>query len=122
MDITWLPGPVRGLFYYLYLVLDLYSRKMVAWEVHESEASELAAQLIHKACLTEGIVAQPLVLHSDNGSPMKGTSNAGDPALAGVTPSFSRPRVSNDNAMLNQCSELASTEPTSPVNRVCQHR
>ena len=59
-DISWLPGPLRGLFYYRYLVLALYSRKIVAWEVHKSEASELAAQLIHKACLTEAIVAQPV--------------------------------------------------------------
>ena len=53
-DITWLPGPVRGLFYYLYLILDLYSRKIVAWEVHETEASDLAAGLIRRACLWEG--------------------------------------------------------------------
>jgi putative transposase len=56
-DITWLPGPARGLFYYLYLILDLYSRKVIAWEVHDSEASDLAARLIRKGCLAEGIVA-----------------------------------------------------------------
>ena len=65
-DITWLPGPARGLFYYLYLILDLYSRKIVAWEVHETEAGDLAAKLIHQACLAEGISAWPLVLHSDS--------------------------------------------------------
>jgi len=97
-DITWLPGPARGLFYYLYLILDLYSRKIVAWEIHESESSDLAARLIHKACLAEGIATQPLVLHSDNGSPMKGASMLETLRRLGVTPSFSRPRVSNDNA------------------------
>ena len=115
-DITWLPGPVRGLFYYLYLVLDLYSRKIVAWEVHESEASELAAQLIHKACLTEGIVAQPLVLHSDNGSPMKGTSMLETLRWLGVTPSFSRPRVSNDNAYAESVFRTCKYRPDYPVN------
>ena len=115
-DITWLPGPVRGLFYYLYLVLDLYSRKIVAWEVHESEASELAAQLIHKACLTEAIVAQPLVLHSDNGSPMKGTSMLETLRWLGVTPSFSRPRVSNDNAYAESVFRTCKYRPDYPVN------
>ena len=46
-DVTWLKFPVAGMFYYLYMVSDLYSRKIVAWEVHESECSELASQLIH---------------------------------------------------------------------------
>jgi len=73
-DITWLPGPARGLFFYLYLILDLYSRKIVAWEVHDTEASDLAAKLVHQACLAEGIVTQPPVLHADNGSPMKGAT------------------------------------------------
>ena len=106
----------RSLFYYLYLVLDLYSRKIVAWEVHESEASELAAQLIHKACLTEGIVAQPLVLHSDNGSPMKGTSMLETLRWLGVTPSFSRPRVSNDNAYAESVFRTCKYRPDYPVN------
>jgi len=70
-DITWLPDPARGLFYYLYLILDLYildlcSRKIVAWEVRETEAGDLAAKLIHQVCLAEGISARPLVLHSDS--------------------------------------------------------
>src|SRR5680860_153677 len=67
-DITWLPGPARGLFYYLYLILDLYSRKILAWEVHETEAGDLAAKLIHQVCLAEVISARPLGLHSDNGA------------------------------------------------------
>src|SRR5690606_32712199 len=69
-DITWLPGPVKGVYYYLYLILDLYSRKVVGWEIHEEESSELAAHLLRKACLREAIAGAPLVLHSDNGSPM----------------------------------------------------
>jgi putative transposase len=115
-DITWLPGPARSLFYYLYLILDLYSRKIIAWEVHDSEASDLAARLIHKGCLAEGIVAQPLVLHADNGSPMKGASMLETLRRLGVTPSFSRPRVSNDNAYAESLFRTCKYRPDYPVN------
>ena len=115
-DITWLPGPARGLFYYLYLIMDLYSRKIVAWEIHACEASDLAARLIRKACLAEGIVAQPLVLHSDNGSPMKGASMLETLRRLGVTSSFSRPRVSNDNAYAESLFRTCKYRPDYPVN------
>jgi transposase InsO family protein len=115
-DITWLPGPARGLFYYLYLILDLYSRKIVAWEIHEMETSDLAAQLVHKACLAERIVAQPLVLHSDNASPMKGATMLETLHRLGVTSSFSRPRVSNDNAYAESLFRTCKYRPDYPVN------
>ena len=115
-DITWLPGPARGLFYYLYLILDLYSRKIVAWELHETEASALAARLLRKACLSEGIAARPLVLHSDNGSPMKGASMLETLRRLGVTSSFSRPRVSNDNAYAESLFRTCKYRPDYPVN------
>ena len=115
-DITWLPGPARGLFYYLYLILDLYSRKIVAWEIHETEASDLAAGLVRRACLSEGIAARPLVLHSDNGSPMKGASMRETLRRLGVTSSFSRPRVSNDNAYAESLFRTCKYRPDYPVN------
>jgi len=115
-DITWLPGPARGLFYYLYLIMDLYSRKIVAWEIHEREASDLAARLIRKACLVEGIASQLLVLHSDNGSPMKGASMLETLRRLGVTSSFSRPRVSNDNAYAESLFRTCKYRPDYPVN------
>ena len=115
-DITWLPGPARGLFYYLYLIMDLYSRKIVAWEIHETEASDLAAGLVRRACLSEGIAAQPLVLHSDNGSPMKGASMLETLRRLGVTASFSRPRVSNDNAYAESLFRTCKYRPDYPVN------
>jgi len=114
-DITWLPGPARGLFYYLYLIMDLYSRKIVAWEIHEREASDLAARLIHRACLAEGTAAQPLVLHSDNGSPMKGASMLETLSRLGVTSSFSRPRVSNDNAYAESLFRTCKYRPDYPA-------
>ena len=115
-DITWLPGPARGLFYYLYLILDLYSRKIVAWEVHETEASDLAAKLIHQACLAEGISARPLILHSDNGGPMKGATLLETLYRLGVTPSYSRPRVGNDNAFAESLFRTCKYRPGYPVN------
>jgi putative transposase len=96
-DITWLPGPVRGLFFYLYLIIDLYSRKIVGWEVYEREDSELAAEVVQRAVWAEGCTGKLEVLHADNGSPQKGSALAGLLERLGVERSHSRPRVSNDN-------------------------
>lgn len=98
-DITFLRSPMRGQFYYLYLVIDIYSRLIVAWEVHECESAEYASEMITRACLRHGIAAmdRPLVLHSDNGSAMKGGTMLSTLQRLGVVGSFSRPRVSDDN-------------------------
>jgi transposase InsO family protein len=96
-DITWMPGPVAGMFFYLYLIVDIFSRKIVGWEVHERESADLAAVLIRQAVLAEGCTLRPLVLHADNGSPMKGATMKVTMEKLGITASYSRPRVSNDN-------------------------
>lgn len=97
-DITYLNGPIKGLFYYLYLIVDLFSRDIVGWEVWEEESAFHASELIRRACLAQGrLTTQPLVLHSDNGSPMKGATMLETLYALGITPSNSRPRVSNDN-------------------------
>ena len=96
-DITYLRGPVRGQFYYLYLVMDIWSRKIVGWAVHERESAELAAALIREAALREGIDAETLVLHSDNGGPMKGATMLVTLQWLGIVPSLSRPQVPDDN-------------------------
>ncbi|MBE1557220.1 putative transposase [Filibacter limicola] len=96
-DITWLGGPVRGLFYRLYLILDLFSRKVVGWEVWETEEAKYAEILVKKASINEKIQGAPLVLHSDNGSPMKAATFLVLLENLGIQSSFSRPRVSNDN-------------------------
>ena len=96
-DITFLATTITGLFYRLYLVMDIYSRKIVGWEIHENETAENASLLIRKACLAEGVSKKGLVLHSDNGSPMKGATMLATLQRLGVVPSFSRPSVSNDN-------------------------
>lgn len=96
-DITYLATAVRGVFFYLYLIMDIYSRKIVGWEVFESESAEQASIVFQKAYLREGIAGEALVLHSDNGSPMKGATMLATLQKLGVLPSFSRPSVSNDN-------------------------
>ena len=70
-DITFLATTITGMFYRLYLVMDISSRKIIGCEIHENETADHASLLIRKACLVEGIIEQGLVLHSDNGSPMK---------------------------------------------------
>lgn len=96
-DITYLATTIQGRFFRLYLVMDIYSRKIVGWEIHENETADHAAVLIRKACLAEGIRKDSLVLHSDNGSPMKGATMLATLQKLGIVPSFSRPSVSNDN-------------------------
>ena len=96
-DITWMPAAIKGKYYYWYMVLDVFSRKIVGHEVQEAESSELAALLMRRASLAEGLAGRPLVLHSDNGSAMKGATMLATLENLGVVASFSRPRVSNDN-------------------------
>jgi hypothetical protein len=96
-DITYLPTNIRGSYFYLYLFLDIYSRKIVGWQVYANESSELASLLFQDICLQEQIAPGQVILHSDNGGPMKGSTMLGMLQNLGVTPSFSRPAVSNDN-------------------------
>jgi transposase InsO family protein len=96
-DITYLKAPVRGSFYFLYLIVDIWSRKIVGWQVHERESPELAAQLFARTCMQLDLDPAGLVLHSDNGGPMKGSTMLATLQRLGVVPSFSRPRVSDDN-------------------------
>jgi len=96
-DITYLLTTVKGLYFYLYLIMDVYSRKIVGWEIYAEESASHAANVFRKAYLREGVAGESLVLHSDNGSPMKGATMLGTLQNLGVTPSFSRPSVSNDN-------------------------
>ena len=98
-DITYLNGPIKGKYYYLYLFSDLFSRKIIGWEVWENETAEHASELIKRIYREEKLYlkAKPLVLHSDNGSPMKGATMLETLYSLGIIPSRSRPRVSNDN-------------------------
>jgi putative transposase len=96
-DITYLKGPVRGSFYYLYMILDVWSRKAVGWAVHSEESAEHASQLFCDTCAELEVDPEGIILHSDNGGPMKGSTMLATLQRLGVVPSFSRPQVSNDN-------------------------
>ena len=96
-DITYLRSRVRGVFFYLYMTVDVWSRKIVGWEVHERESAELAAELFQRTCSEMDLEPYGLVLHQDNGSPMKGSTMLATLQSLGVVPSFSRPHVSDDN-------------------------
>ena len=96
-DITYLLSKVFGQFFRLYLVMDVFSRKIVGWEVHERECGELASLLVEQSCRREGIPRGQLTLHADNGGPMKGATLLATLERLGVAPSHSRPRVSDDN-------------------------
>jgi transposase InsO family protein len=118
-DITWLPAPIHGMFFYLYMIMDVYSRKVVAWEVHPMENAELAADLLHKAVLSERCVLNPPVLHADNGGPQKGFTMKAKLEALGVTPSYSRPRVSNDNPYSEALFRTFKYRPQYPVKGQC---
>ena len=96
-DITYLRSPIRGVFFYLYLVIDVFSRKVVAYRVHDVESATLSGELVESACEREGVVQDELVLHADNGGPMKGSTMLATLQRLGVIASFSRPSVSDDN-------------------------
>ena len=113
-DITWLPTGVRGLYFYWYMVLDVYSRKIVGHEAHVAESAELAALLLRKTSLAEGLAGREVVLHSDNGSSMKGATMLATLEKLGIMPSFSRPRVSNDNAYAEALFRTCKYRPNYP--------
>jgi transposase InsO family protein len=96
-DITYLPSGVKGIYFYLYMFIDIYSRKVVGWQVYQDEQSDLAAEVMRDICAREKIQPDQVILHSDNGSPMKGATMLATLQALGVMPSFSRPAVSNDN-------------------------
>lgn len=96
-DITRLRGPVKWTYYYLYVILDIYSRYVVGWTVAGQEEAGLAKDLIDQTCLRQGIQAEQLILHADRGSLMVSKSLAMLLADLGVTKSHSRPHVSDDN-------------------------
>ena len=116
-DMTYLPATVIGQWFHLYLILDLYSRKIVGWEVHDSDDSHHAAHLVHRTALAEGIAALPTkpVLHGDNGATLKATTVLAMLYWLGVKPSYSRPRVSDDNAFSESLFRTAKYRPEFPA-------
>lgn len=113
-DITYLPTTVRGCYFYLYLFLDIFSRKVVGWQVYDEESTDLGAEVIRDICKREQVKPQQLVLHSDNGNPMKGATMLATLQRLGVMPSFSRPAVSNDNPYSESMFKTLKYRPSYP--------
>jgi putative transposase len=116
-DMTYLPAVVMGRWFHLYLILDLYSRKIVGWEVHDSDHSDHAVHLLRRTAQAEGIaaLADKPVLHGDNGSTLKATTVLAMLNWLGVKPSYSRPRVSDDNAYAESLFRTAKYRPEFPA-------
>ena len=116
-DMTYLRGPVLGQWFFLYLILDLYSRKIVGWEVPANDHADHAAHLVRRTALAEGIhamTAKP-VLHGDNGATLKATTVLAMLHWLGIKPSYSRPRVSDDNAFAESLFRTAKYRPEFPA-------
>jgi transposase InsO family protein len=113
-DITYLASTVRGSFFRAYMILDVWSRKIVGFAVHDDETAAHAADLIEETCESEQVARRTLVLHSDNGSPMKGGTMLAKLDALGVRASFSRPSVSNDNPYSESLFRTAKTRAELP--------
>ena len=114
-DISYLPTEVRGLYFYLYLFVDLFSRRIVGWQVYNCESAELASGLLQAICERQGIMPNQLTVHSDNGSPMKGETMLATMQRLGVAASRSRPAVSNDNPFSEALFRTLKYRPQLPV-------
>jgi len=113
-DITKLAGPERGVFYSLYVIVDLFSRHVVGWMVAERETTQLAQHLFTDTCTSHGIVPGSLTVHADRGGPMRSDGLAQLLAGLGVERSFSRPRVSDDNAFVESHFKTLKYQPDYP--------
>lgn len=115
-DLTFLASRITGMWFYLYLILDVYSRKIVGFEVHETDSSDHAVELLRRTALAEGIHAleEKPVLHGDNGATVKGTSVLAMLHWLRIKPSYSRPRVSDDNAFVEALFRTAKYRPQFP--------
>jgi len=105
---------VQGLYYYLYLALDVFSRFIVGWVVEEVESADHAARLISRACLEQEVREDTLTLHADNGGPMKGATMLATLQKLHVAPSFSRPSVSDDNPFSESLFKTLKYRPSYP--------
>jgi transposase InsO family protein len=116
-DVTFLPAQIQGRWFYFYLIVDLYSRKIVGFEVHDTDSAEHAAHLARRTALAEGLHAKPVrpVLHGDNGATLKATTVLAMLHWLGIEPSYSRPRVSDDNAFAEALFRTAKYRPEFPL-------
>ena len=121
-DITWLPTTVRGSYLYLYLILDVWSRRIVGGHLAERESADVAAALITRTCAEGNVDSRGLVLHSDNGQAMRGRTMLSTLQWLGVIPSFSRPHVSDDNPYSEALFRTLKHTPAYPRLPFASHR
>jgi transposase InsO family protein len=114
-DITYLPTQVRGLYFYLYLFVDIFSRKVVGWQIFDSDSAEKAAALLEDICRRQGVSANQVTVHSDNGGPMKGETMMATMQRLGVAHSRSRAAVSNDNPYSESLFKTLKYRPKFPL-------
>ena len=114
-DITYLRTPIKGQFVFLYLVMDIWSRKIVGWRVHDAESMDVSSALIAEIAAAENIDADRIVLHADNGGPMKGATMLATLQKLGIAASFSRPSVSNDNPFSESLFRTLKYRPEYPT-------
>jgi len=115
-DITYLRhAHIRGGYFYLYLFVDIWSRRIVGAEVHDIQSAELAADLLAKVCGEHDIKAECTALHSDNGAPMKAATMLATMQALGIVKSFSRPGVSDDNPFIESLFRHLKYAPTYPT-------
>ena len=114
-DITALRGPTKGVKYYLYTIIDIYSRKVVGWSIHDAESEAHARRLIRETCRRHGVDRDQLVIHADRGSPMIAGTVAELLNELGVAKSHSRPRVSNDNPFIESHFKTLKYRPDYPA-------
>ena len=115
-DITYCASQVRGQYFYLYMFMDIFSRKLVGYEVFEEESGAHAVTVLQRALLSERCFNEPIILHSDNGAAMKSQTLKLKLEELGVLPSYSRPRVSNDNAYAESVFRTLKYRPQWPSN------
>jgi putative transposase len=113
-DITYLKSPIRGQYYFLYMIMDVFSRMIVGSEVYKVESADFASALINDAAKQQRIAQTNLILHSDNGGPMKGATMLSTLQRLGVVPSFSRPKVSDDNPFSESLFKTLKYRPSYP--------
>jgi transposase InsO family protein len=113
-DITYLKSPIRGQYFFLYMIMDIFSRMVVGAEVYLVESADYASALIADAAKRHAIEQDQLVLHSDNGGPMKGATMLATLQRLGVVPSFSRPKVSDDNPFSESLFKTLKYRPSYP--------
>lgn len=113
-DITYLKSDIKGKYFFLYMFIDVSSRKIVGWSVHDRESPEHSSALLKRICENEKIAGNQLSVHSDNGGPMKGATMLATMQKLGVVPSFSRPSVKDDNPFSEALFKTLKYTPSYP--------